>query len=195
MLNSRINQFAGGFSLVELMVTIVVLAIAIAIAVPNFSTMIQNTRIRTAAESVQNGIQIARAEAVKRNAMIRFELAANSRWEVKCVTVVGDLDGDGEDDCPAVIQERTAGEGSASSIVVTADPAAATELVFNGLGRLTSLAGGVAPPNLVNINVDIDPTILPPEQSRNLRILVGIGGNTRMCDPDSTIPGTDPRAC
>lgn len=195
MLNSRINQFAGGFSLVELMVTIVVLAIAIAIAVPNFSTMIQNTRIRTAAESVQNGIQTARAEAVKRNAMIRFELAANSRWEVKCVTVVGDLDGDGEDDCPAVIQERTAGEGSASSIVVTADPAAATELVFNGLGRLTSLAGGVAPPNLVSINIDIDPTILPPEQSRNLRILVGIGGNTRMCDPDSTIPGTDPRAC
>lgn len=189
------KPYSHGFSLIELMVAIVVLAIVIAAAVPSFSTMMHNTRIRTAAESVQNGIQIARAEAVKRNTAIRFELSDNSRWEVKCVVVVGDLDGDGEDDCPAVIQERTIGEGAAASIVATADPASGMELVFNGLGRISSLAGGGAPPNLININIDIDPTVLPAEKSRNLRILVGIGGNTRMCDPDASIPGTDPRAC
>ena len=194
MLNES-RMYVSGFTLIELLITVFIFAIVASFAVPSFSVLIQNTRIRTSAESIQNGIQLARAEAVKRNVPVRFELAANSRWEVKCVTVIGDLNGDGEDDCPAVIQERTVGEGSASSIVATADPGSATELVFNGLGRLTSLAGGVAPPNLVTINVDIDPAILPPDQSRDLRILVGIGGNTRMCDPNPAIPATDPRAC
>lgn len=185
----------SGFSLIELILTIAVMGIVLAFSIPGFNNMIQNTRIRTAAESIQNGIQIARAEAVKRNSSIRFELAANSRWEVKCVTVVGDMDGDGIDDCPAVIQERPVSEGAAQSIVVTTDPATAVEMVFNGLGRLTSLSGGVSPPNQVVVNVDIDSSVLPAEKSRDLRILVGIGGNTRMCDPDTSIPPNDPRVC
>lgn len=191
----HLTQRLAGFSLVELIVAIAVLAIVVAIAIPSFSAMIQNTRIRTATESIQNGIQIARAEAVKRNTLIRFELAANSSWQVKCVTQVADLDGDGEDECPAVIQERATGEGSAASIVTTTDPTVATTMVFNGFGRLESLAGGSTPPSQVNINVDIDPNVLPPEQSKNLRVVVGVGGTVRMCDPDPSIQSTDPRVC
>ena len=63
-----------GFSLVELMVTVAVLSLLMTLAVPSFAEWIQNSRIRTAAESIQNGLQVARAEAVRRNARVEFAL-------------------------------------------------------------------------------------------------------------------------
>jgi type IV fimbrial biogenesis protein FimT len=63
-----------GFSLVELIVGMAILGVLLAIAMPAFSNWLRNARVRTAAESVQNGLQLARAEAVRRNTTIRFQL-------------------------------------------------------------------------------------------------------------------------
>ena len=73
MLNFRPSA-ADGFSLIELMITLAVLGMLIMIALPNMGTWIQNTQIRTAAEGMQAGLQLARAEALKRNTTVRFQL-------------------------------------------------------------------------------------------------------------------------
>src|SRR5688572_22575939 len=49
------------------MVVIVIIGIVMAVALPTYQTWIRNTQIRTAAESIQNGLQLARATAVQRN--------------------------------------------------------------------------------------------------------------------------------
>lgn len=55
-----------GFSLLEMMVAIVILAILLAIAVPSFKTTIQKHRLRSAADNLQAAVDYARSEAVLR---------------------------------------------------------------------------------------------------------------------------------
>lgn len=55
-----------GFGLVELMVTIMVAAILVAIAVPSFRTTLQKHRLRVSADSLQAAVQYARTEGVLR---------------------------------------------------------------------------------------------------------------------------------
>jgi len=55
----------GGFTLIEMMVTIVVLAILIAVAVPSFSDFIEKARLRGAADALSSQFTVARTEAVR----------------------------------------------------------------------------------------------------------------------------------
>ena len=56
-----------GFTLIELMVTLVVLTVLIALAVPSFADYFQKARVRGAADQVTNLLARARAGAVKTN--------------------------------------------------------------------------------------------------------------------------------
>lgn len=57
----------GGFTLVELMVTISVMAILLAIAVPSFINASLNSKLNTIANTFVSSAQLARSEAIKRN--------------------------------------------------------------------------------------------------------------------------------
>jgi len=61
-----------GFSLVELLVAIALIAVLVGLGAPSYQEWIESTRIRSAAESIQGGLQLARAEAVKRNTQVQF---------------------------------------------------------------------------------------------------------------------------
>jgi type IV fimbrial biogenesis protein FimT len=173
-----------GYSLIELMVGIALIAVLAGLGATSYRDWIENTRIRSAAESIQNGLQVARAEAVKRNAQVQFVFTGNSAWTVGCVVAVGDADGDGADDCPATIKSRNQNEGSTANITVLTTPAAQSSVVFTNLGATTPASF---------TSVDIDSTAV--SGSRALRITVGVGGNIRMCDPAVAQSSDDSRKC
>lgn len=161
-----------GFSLVELMVGIAVLAILLSIAVPSFRAMIVNSQVRNASESIANGLQKARAEAVARNTNVSFVLGANAAGTYTSWTVNQVSDG-------TVIESRDSSEGS-SNVTRTVAPANATTVTFNSLGRVID----VAPLTQVNLTAT--------DSTKSLSVTIGVGGNVRMCDPSKS---SGPLAC
>lgn len=175
-----------GFNIVELSIVMGVIAIVSTVAFPSFMAMIGNAQIRSVGESIKNGMQLARAEAVSRNQLVRFKLNADNSWEVGCVTVVGDTDGDGVENCPAIITRKAAKEGSSSNIAVTR--LGSDNVIFNSFGSQAPIAGQLS-------QVDIDNTSMSATTVRKIRILLPVGsGNVRMCEPAIT-DTTDPRKC
>jgi type IV fimbrial biogenesis protein FimT len=166
----------AGFTLIELMVAITILAILLLIALPNFAVWMQNTQIRTAGEAVLNGMQLARAEAIRRNVNVELRMDVSSGWTAR-------VPGTGE-----VIQSRLAGEGSAAA-AVTITPVGATKITFNGFGSIATNDDGT--PAITEIKVD-SPSIAAAD-SRELCVLVRAGGTVRMCDPQVVV--TDTRSC
>ncbi len=58
---------ADGFTLVELMVTVAMLAILSAIAFPSFQSTLRSNRVATATNEMIAAIALARSEAVRNN--------------------------------------------------------------------------------------------------------------------------------
>lgn len=159
------------------MIGLVVLGILLMVGLPSYSAWIQNTQIRTAAESILNGMQLTRVEAVRSNTNVQLVFGAASSWTV---SVPGG----------AQIQTRTRDEGS-QNVTVAMTPAGATTITFNALGRVVANADASA--SITRVDVDMPVAILSAAESRDLRITVSAGGNIRMCDPNVVAP--DPRSC
>ena len=174
-----IGSAQRGVTLTELLIGIAILGILIAAGLPSYTAWIQNTQIRTAAESVLNGMQLARNEAVRRNLNVQLVLAAQSSWTISVPSTAEQ------------IQARTFGAGS-KNVTVTPTPGAATTITFSPLGRVVANADASAA--ITQLDFDVPTTILSAAESRDLRIVIGAGGNVRMCDPN-VIVVTDTRYC
>jgi type IV fimbrial biogenesis protein FimT len=171
------RALSRGFTLVELMISLTVIAVLAVLGAPSFFEWLQNTQTRSATEAVLNGIQVARAEAIQRNAKVRIVFAPpSSGWTVS-------VDSDG-----TAIQARSGNEGTSNaSLAVT--PSGATTITFAPLGSVTTNTDASAS------ITQVDMTNSKYAAARTLRILVTGGGSIRMCDPSAALSVTDPRRC
>lgn len=192
-------QIERGVTLIELMVGLAIFAFLLMMGAPSFATWIQNGQIRTSTEAIQNGLQLARAEAVRRNMLVRFQLTNNlsgtcalstsgSNWVVSLDSAVGACDAAPTADlaaptAPRIIQVRAGGEGTANTVIA----ADVSNIAFNGLGR---------PSSAVSINVT-NPSggacAAATGPMRCMRVVVSAGGQIRLCDP--RFASTDSQGC
>ena len=73
-------QSSRGFTLIELMVTIAVLAVILSFAVPSFQDLIRSNRTQTQTNLLTNAFNLARSEAIKRGAAVRVSALNNGNW-------------------------------------------------------------------------------------------------------------------
>lgn len=195
----------GGFTLVELMITMVVLAVLLKVAMPAFSSWIGNVQLRASAESVLSGLNLARAEALRRNARVMFTMTGadggETSWSI-CQVTTGGTTCDG---LVPVIQKRDGGEEServragASTLASLVLPAAfATPLapgsgmpaavIYDGRGRPLVVPGWSNA-----LRFDLRNTGLSESDERRMVVVLGASGGARLCDPKAG--AGDPRVC
>lgn len=161
------------FTLIEMLITIAIFAVLAALAAPAFSVLLANAQIRTASQAVFDGLQLARTEAIRRNARVIFTLSNQSAWAVT-------MESDG-----STVQSRPAGEGSLA-VTIAVTPALATKATFDGLGRLQPNTD--ASPALAQLDVSVPASVVPAGSAHPLRLTLAGGGAVRLCDP-AAAPG------
>ncbi|MEQ1533454.1 MAG: prepilin-type N-terminal cleavage/methylation domain-containing protein [Sideroxydans sp.] len=191
-----------GFSLVELLVGISIFSILIAMAAPSFTSWVQNAQLRTAAESISAGLQLARAEAVRRNTNVMFQLTDSMdaacnlslngpNWVVSLndTTALCHIAPSADTAAPVVpsiIQKHSGTDGTPNAII-NADVNVVT---YGGLGRVN----GIIAPVVIRVT---NPTGGDCRDAggpmRCLNIIVSPGGQSRMCDPAIAAP--NPQGC
>lgn len=195
-----------GVTMIEVMVTLTLAALLMALGAPSFSTWLQNSRIRNTAESIMAGLQYAKSEAAARNALVRFQLttsvgadcaisASGTSWVVDMVdavaandSVAGQCNAAPSDTvAPSILQTRSASDGSGGSTV----QATATDMVFNGLARLTPTPNTDITINITNPGAGL--CAVDGGDLTCLRLVVSPAGQVRMCNP--RFPVGDPQAC
>ena len=71
-LPQKLRMACSGFTLIELMVTIAVLAIIVSIAAPNISNQLANQRIKSTTATLANALKEAKAESIIRRQDLTF---------------------------------------------------------------------------------------------------------------------------
>lgn len=72
------RRTAPGFSLIELMITLAIAAVLVMVAIPNYQSFVAGERAKSAAQNLFFAMQLARSEAIKRNAQVAVTEAGNS---------------------------------------------------------------------------------------------------------------------
>ncbi len=101
----HLRVFSHGFTLIELMVVIAIMAVLAALAAPSFTPLLERWRVRQTAEELQSTIYYARSEAIKRGGNVAIQKIPNNTNN--CTTAVSNDDWD----CGWFVCEDTNGNG------------------------------------------------------------------------------------
>lgn len=208
LISDASSRRSKGFTLIELMVTVVLLAILMALALPSIAGWIRNNKIRTVSDSLQNGLRTAQAEASRRSRQVVFSLTT-----AKPVANGYTASQNGGNWAISTVPSTMASEASefiesgvladANSAIQITGPAAICfgaigRMVANpspGTGAICELPTAPATPGPSVQRYDITVANAVAGVDRPLRVLVALGGQVRLCDPAKTLSDSDPDGC
>ena len=211
---------ARGATLLELVIAIALAMFLVLLGLPSFSAYLQNSKLRSTAESFLAGLQRARAEGMQRNsysdttrAHIEFVLTDDDVGGINVNTAAlsntgrswmvrwGDSSGLFSR-LDSKIGAEGAGTTSAPAVQVAGTDANGTQVlgvIFDGYGAPHGMvsSGSAALPIGFLFTNPTGGACAPGGPMRCLKITISIGGRIRLCDPavNPVTSPTDSRAC
>ena len=194
MLTKQFMDESSAFTMIELLITLVVISIVLAIGTPSVVRWVRSMEVRSSAESLRSAIQRTRAEAVARNTRIRISLGDSTgipSWSVTCVYATAA--------CPSPLLTQTSevsslvrwggailANSSKTDTALKAGMALPGTLDFFPLGDAPQVTGGT---DIARVDV------IHTAASDDVRLVLKIdgAGTIRMCDPAR--PTIHPEAC
>ncbi|WP_019653832.1 pilus assembly FimT family protein [Variovorax atrisoli] len=195
-----------GFTLVEMIVVVAIMALLAALATPSMLGWVRNNKIRTVSDSLQNALRQAQTEATRRNRQVIFSLTDNSpttntyttkvngsNWAISTVVPT-------DSDTTATFVEGGILLNVGSNVAITGPQTssnAATALCFSSIGRLVQNdtpgpTGARCRAEAARYDIAMSDT---KTGDRPLRVTVAVGGQVRMCDPARTLSASQPDGC
>ena len=195
-----------GFTIVELLVGITLLAVLLGLGAPAMGTYLQNSKLASVASGYFTGIQMARAEAIRRNVRTEFVLTndpvstpdianaltpaiAGRNWVVRAAS--------GPAAFASAVETKAGaeGEGSAAAAAIVVTGSASAPAVFDGRIPFNGFGGTAdgAPYQVDITNPSIGTCAALGGKVRCRRITISPGGQIMSCDPAA--PAGDSRAC
>lgn len=199
MLMAGVCRRHGGFTIIELLVVISVVALLSMTAAPSIGNWMSNASVRTVAENLQNDLRRAQAEAVRGSRSTVFALttaapaynatpAANgTNWYVRNQPLAGS-------DETATSDSLVTSNREATRRGVTITGPALT--CFGALGQLISVdSSSTGLSTACDTGNPLTYTVARTGANRSLRVLVYVGGRVFMCDAAKTQSSTNPDGC
>lgn len=158
-----------GVTLAELMITIAIVAIVTAIAIPNFTQIIRKNRLTTHINELIVFLTFARTEAIKRNEAITIR-TTGAEWESGWI-VFRDLDGDG----------NGIAQGDLNDTVLRVHEALPNNFTLRstGINRVTYRSSGISGNGSFVLCDNSDGNNIPEANTSRL-IIINIVGRVRM---------------
>lgn len=164
----------AGFTLIEMMITVAVLALIVAVAAPSFSGTIARTRLKSQAMRVVDVIEFAKSEATKSsitrstatgtwNTTVTISVTGGGSWSVIAQSV----------DAEGTATQRTASYADATGVTLASPDSATMTMNFRRV-----------------VTGDVDtPLVLQASNGDQIQISVSASGRVTACGVGSSIGG------
>lgn len=171
MLNNK------GFTLIELMISVTIMVVLLAVAAPNYSSWMANTRIRNSAENSNIAVTLARTTAIRTNSIVDLSFNSDGTWRIKDSKGGTLYSSDKNTRSSSIVMAQKAKSCSADSGTPP------NTISFNGLGSLTSYSS-------YELNFKRDPV---KESDTPYTVMVSPGGSSLLCLTNGS--STNPQSC
>jgi type IV fimbrial biogenesis protein FimT len=164
---------AGGFSIVEIIVGLAIIAILIAAITPFFETYFDQNRLKGAAETLYDNINFARTTAIKSNSTVSLTFIAGANW------------------CYGMASGAIACICSSAPSVTNCNLGIVSSTAYSGTSLATTIAGSTTTFNALrgtpnNIGTVTFSTVTP---TRSLQLSLSAMGTSSLCSPSGTVGG------
>jgi type IV fimbrial biogenesis protein FimT len=202
----------SGFTLIEVMVVVAVVAIVLTIAAPSFRDMIELQRLRSVNAQFVTDVQFTRSEAVTRQEVIGISFDSDSTRTCYIIHSCGtwaasdctcDCKAATSNRCPSPAREIRTVEWPKNAavsllpVVVTGASSAANRLMFDpATGGVTTYFYSdlfIAPTTPAH-ELWVEAALIRPGTVPRLRTEIGPSGRPRVCAPGGGVSGVSPCA-
>lgn len=194
----RIWPRLRGFTLIELMIVVAVVAVILTLAVPSFRDMILMQRLRGINAQLVTDMAFARAEAISRGTFVRVHFKSDSA--MSCYTISGGPSINGQPLCDCLLvtarcpantdtfEIRTVQYPLSESVVVVPRVAGYNRYTIEPrTGGMVVIGPDGPEPNTPEIEIEAR-----IDASRVFRDSVGKSGRVKVCTPTGSSTGGEP---